>query len=411
MKKTEYLIIGGGLAGGRACQGIRRIDKEGRIALVTAEHDVPYHRPSLSKGYLVGREPLDKVYFKGRDYYDENGIDLLTGTRATKVNRAARQVSLEDGQVLSYDKLLLATGGRAWRLPIPGGDLENVFTLRTLPNSNAIRQAAEPGKRALVLGGSFVGSEVAASLTQLGLHVTMVFPESRLLERVVPQELSEDLHLKYEAAGVAILSSTRPERLDGNGQVQGAILDSGETLEVDLVVMGVGIRLNTELAEDAGLEMDGKGGVLVDEFLRTSDPHIYAAGDIASWPDPTFGKRLRVEHWDVAWRQGMRAGRNMAGEHKPYTTLPYFFSDLFDLSFEVWGDLTAWDQTVQRGILDSGSYAFYYFHQGKLVGVLAVNRPDEERDPMASLVKARIAYDRAASALADEETRLDALVE
>jgi NADPH-dependent 2,4-dienoyl-CoA reductase/sulfur reductase-like enzyme len=175
--------------------------------------------------------------------------------------------------------------------------------------------------------------------------------------------------------------------------------------------MGVGIRLNTELASDAGLEMDGRGGVIVDEYLRTSDPSIYAAGDIAAWPDATFEKRLRVEHWDVAWRQGMRAGRNMAGEHKPYRTLPYFFSDLFDVSLEVWGDLTAWDQTVQRGQLERGSYAFYYFCEGRLVGVLAVNRPDSERDPMVTLVKARPAFTDVRTGLEDETLDLDRLTE
>jgi NADPH-dependent 2,4-dienoyl-CoA reductase/sulfur reductase-like enzyme len=175
--------------------------------------------------------------------------------------------------------------------------------------------------------------------------------------------------------------------------------------------MGVGIRLNTDLARSAGLDMDDGDGVIVDAFLLTSDPDIYAAGDIAAWPDPTFGKRMRVEHWDVAWRQGWRAGRNMAGENKPYRTLPYFFSDLFDLSFEVWGDLTAWDQTILRGSLEGGSYAFYYFYQGKMVGVLAVDRPDDERKPMSSLVKMRPAFADVRFALADQATDLSKLIE
>jgi 3-phenylpropionate/trans-cinnamate dioxygenase ferredoxin reductase subunit len=411
MEDFKYVVIGGGLAGGRACQGIRRLDTEGSIAVVTGETHVPYHRPPLSKGYLTGKEDLGHVYVKPDAYYAEQGVDLIKGTLATEVNPATWQVTLEDGRVLTYGKLLLATGGRAWRLPIPGNDLERVLTLRTLADADAVRQAAQSSARALVLGGSFIGSEVAASLAQLGVHVPMVFPESRMLERVVPEELSHFLQLKYEAAGVHILPETKPESLNGEGWVEWAILDNGEALKTDLVVMGVGIQLNTELAEGAGLEMDVKGGVIVDPYLRTSDPKIYAAGDIAAWPDPTFGKRLRVEHWDVAWRQGMRAGRNMAGEHKPYQTLPYFFSDLFDLSFEVWGDLTTWDQTVRRGKLESGSYAFYYFHQGRMVGVLAVNRPDEERDPMVALVKSRPTYSDVGIRLADEATDLSTLVE
>jgi NADPH-dependent 2,4-dienoyl-CoA reductase/sulfur reductase-like enzyme len=209
---------------------------------------------------------------------------------------------------------------------------------------------------------------------------------------------------------VRIVSGTKPERLDGEARVERAVLDDGDSLNVDLVVMGVGVRLDTALARDAGLQMGDGGAVMVDEWLRTSVPSIYAAGDIAAWPDPTFGKRLRVEHWDVARRQGMRAGRNMAGDEKPYAALPYFFSDLFDFSFEVWGDLTAWDQTVLRGSLDEGAFAFYYFQQGSLVGVLAAGRPDEERKPMQALVRARPAYEDVAARLRDERVDLNALV-
>jgi len=407
----KYVIIGGGLAGQRAGDGIRQVDAEGTVALVTAEHHMPYERPPLSKGYLTGQKGLDRVYLKEDDYYDQNNIEVITGVRATKVDPAARSVTLDDGRVLKYERLLLATGGRAWRLPIPGNDLPGVFTLRTIEDSDGIRQAAESGKQALVLGGSFIGSEVASSLAQLGLGVTMVFPEGRLLELIVPEELSALLHAKYGANSIRILSGTKPERLEGDERVRQAVLDSGETLAVDLVVMGVGIRLNRGLARDAGLELGERDAVIVDETLRTSDTNIYAAGDIAAWPDPTFGKRLRVEHWDVARRQGLRAGRNMAGEEKPYTSLPYFFSDLFDFSFEVWGDLTTWDRTVTRGTLESGSFALYYFDQGKMVGVLAVGRPDEERKPMQALVKARPAYEDVAARLVDEGEDVGTLVE
>ena len=225
------------------------------------------------------------------------------------------------------------------------------------------------------------------------------------------EELSTFLQVKYEANGVRILAGTKPDRLEGNGKVERVKLDNGETLDVELVVMGVGIRLDTELARDAGLKLGEKGAVVVDEYLRTSDPNIYAAGDIAAWPDPTFGKRLRVEHWDVARRQGLRAGRNMAGEEKFYTTLPYFFSDLFDFSFEVWGDLTTWDQTVLRGTLEGGSFALYYFDRGRMVGVLAAGRPDEERKPMQVLVKARPPHEDVADKLSDEGVDLATLVE
>jgi NAD(P)H-nitrite reductase large subunit len=413
METYKYVIIGGGLAGQRACDGIRKVDTEGSIALVAAEPHAPYQRPPLSKGYLRGEEGLDKVYLKEETYYAQNGIEVASGVRANGVDPAARRVTLDDGRTLVYEKLLLATGGRAWRLPTSGNDLPGVFTLRTIEDADAIREAAQGSRRALVVGGSFIGSEVAASLAQLGLGVTMVFLESRLLELIAPEGLSTWLHAKYQANGVRILSDATLECLKGRERVERAVIGDHEShvLEIDLVVMGVGIRLNTELARSAGLEMAEDGGVVVNAHLRTSDPNIYAAGDVAAWPDPTFAKRLRVEHWDVARQQGLRAGRNMAGDLKPYVALPYFFSDLFDLSFEVWGALTSWDQAVLRGSLESSSFAYFYFDGGKLTGVLASGRPDEERKPMQALVRARPAYEDVAARLRDEAVGLSRLVE
>ena len=410
MESYKYVIIGGGLAGGKAVDGIRQFDEEGSVALVTQEPHRPYERPPLSKEYLRGEADRDRVYLDDAEHYDEKDADVLTGTRATRLDPEEQAVSLEDGRELGYDKLLLATGGHAWRLPIPGNDLENVFTLRTIEDAEQMRDAAGEGKHALIMGGSFIGSEVAASLRQLGTTVTMIFPESRLLERIVPVELSDLLFAVYRDEGIEVLPGTVSDRLEGDGQVRRAVIDNGETVDIDLVVMGVGIRLNTGLAEEANLELNDQGALIVDEHLRTSDPNIYAAGDIAAWPDPTFQKRLRVEHWDVARRQGRRAGQNMAGAEKPYTALPYFFSDLFDLSFEVWGNLSSWDQTVLRGSLEEGNFAYYYFDQGKLAGVLAMGRPSAERSPMQDLVKARAAYDEVAGKLSDTGLDLKALV-
>jgi NAD(P)H-nitrite reductase large subunit len=410
MGEYNYIIVGGGLAGQRAAQGIRKVDVEGTTALITAEQHVPYERPPLSKGYLMGKEGVDAAYLEDDDWYEENGIDLMRGRRVAGVDAGEHSVTLEHGQELAYGKLLLATGGHAWRLPIPGAELDRVFTLRTIEDSDAIREAAENAGQALVLGGSFIGSEVAASLTQIGIGVTMVFPESRLLERVVPEVFSDLLREKFEGEGVRILSGTTPDRLEGDEGVERAVLSNGETLPVGIVVMGVGIRLNTELAADAGLDLTERGEVVVDEYLRTSDPDIYAAGDIAAWPDPTFEKRLRVEHWDVARRQGLRAGRNMAGEDKAYTSLPYFFSDMFDLSFEVWGNLMSWDQTVLRGDLGGSSYKLFYFDRGRLVGVLTVGRLGEDRKAIPKLVKARLAHEDAADALGDEGVDLGSMI-
>lgn len=238
----------------------------------------------------------------------------------------------------------------------------------------------------------------------------MIFPESRLLERIVPVEVSNLLFAVFRDEGIDVFPNIVSEGLHGDGKVERATLNNGRAVDVDLVVMGVGIRLNTELADDAGLERNEQGAPIVDQYLRTSDPNIYAAGDIAAWPDPTFDERLRVQHWDGARRQGRRAGRNMDGEEKAYAALPYFFFDLFDLSFEVWGNLSSWDRTVLRGSLEQGSFAYYYFDQDRLVGVLSMARPSSERGPMQDLVKARPTLDQVAEQLRDEAVSLETLV-
>ena len=386
MKDYQYIIIGGGMAGGSAVEAIRQVDKDSSLALVTQEKHRPYERPPLSKSYLRGEVELKRVYLQAEDFFAEQSVDLLVSTRVTGLKPTEKLIVLEDGSELNYEKLLLATGGYAWRLPIQGNDLPGVFTLRTIEDFGNIRAAAKKGKQALILGGGFIGSEVATTLAQLGCRVTMIFPESRLLEHIVPEELSDYLYKLYEDHQVNILPGTTPEKLEGHNNVERALLDNGDTLDADLIVMGVGIKLNTKLAREAGLDIrEDDNAILVDENLRTSDPHIFAAGDIAAWPDNTFERRLRVEHWDVARRQGLRAGRNMTGDVEPYTDLPYFFSDLFDLSFEARGDLSKWERTVLRGSLDDGKFAYYYFNQDLLVGVLAVDRPDAERVPMQSL--------------------------
>jgi NADPH-dependent 2,4-dienoyl-CoA reductase/sulfur reductase-like enzyme len=417
MENYPYVIIGGGLAGGKAVEGIRERDKEGRIALVTAEPHRPYHRPPLSKDFLRGEQSQEEVYVAEAGYYDEHGIRLLTATEVTSIDPEAHTLTLEGEQIngdnreLKYDKLLLATGGRPIRLSMPGNDLENVFTLRRIEDSARIRAAAGPDKQCLILGGSFIGSEVAASLTMVGTYVTMVFPEDRLLERVVPQEMSDWLHQIYALRGIRIHPGITAERFFGGAAVERAELTNGAMPSLDLAVMGAGIVLMTELAEECGLDIrDDDKAVLVNQQLQTSQADIYAAGDIAAWPSETFEKRLRVEHWDVARSQGLQAGRNMAGAGESYTTLPYFFSDLFDLSFEVWGDLSSWDDTVRRGELEMRNFAFYYFDEGKLVGVLAMGRPENEREPMQDLVRARPHYEAIAQPLKDESVDLTDLL-
>ena len=412
MKDYQYLIIGGGIAGGEVAEGIREVDPGGRAAIITREEHPPYQKPPLSKGYLRDEVDLDHVYLEGEKHYQDLNVDLYQGKAAVSIHPGKHRVELEGGEEIGYQKLLLATGGEALRLPIWGNELKNVFTLRRIEDAELIRKVAGENQRALILGGSFIGSETAASLSQMDSEVVQVFPESRLLEPVVPAQLSGYIRELFDRNHIRVLSGTVAEKLEGDQDdaIQSATLDTGERLEIDLVIMGVGIELNTALAADADLEVAEGGAVLVNDYLQTSHPDIYAAGDIVSWPDPVRNQRLQIEHWDVARAQGNRAGRNMAGEKEAYTRLPYFFSDMFDLSFEVWGVLDSWDQTVQRGEIVEGSFAFYYFDQGQLVGVLSVGRPEGEREAMKTLPEKGITHAESASKLADESYSLNQLL-
>jgi 3-phenylpropionate/trans-cinnamate dioxygenase ferredoxin reductase component len=377
MDTYKYVIVGAGMAGGKAAEGIRKVDAEGSILVVGHERQRPYERPPLSKAYLRGETPEDKLSLQPADFYPQNHINLMPRTTADKIDRQGHILTVSGDRQIGYEKLLLATGGWPRRLDLPGSDLGNVNTLRGVYDCDLIRQAARSSHGALILGGSFIGTEVAASLSQLGAPVTVAFPGERLLSKVVPEAVSDFLQGVFDGHGVRLMPGATADRFEGQDSVQRAVMTTGEVLQVDLVVMGVGISLSTELAREAGLLLTAKDAVVVDEYLRTNDQDIFAAGDIAEWPDPTSGRRIRVEHWDVARRQGTRAGRNMAGEMKPYTAVPYFFSDIYDLNIEAWGFWDRWDTTVVRGDISAGSFTLYYAVADTIVGALTVGRPDD----------------------------------
>jgi NADPH-dependent 2,4-dienoyl-CoA reductase/sulfur reductase-like enzyme len=411
MREVQYLVIGGGIAGGKALEGVREVDPDGSLALITRENHPPYHKPPLSKDYLREEADLEDVYLKTEEAYQDLDVDLILGREAVEIDPENKTVTLEDGEEIKYDRLTLATGGSANKLPLWGSELERVFTLRSIEDSQRIREAAGPNTRALVMGGSFIGAEVTASLSQMGCQVVEIFPESRLLEHIAPEALSARLTRMLEEQDIRVLPGTVAESLEGEQTVRRAVLDNGERLDLDFVVMGVGISLNTKIAEAAGIEVRQDGSVVVDDKLRTNQPAIYAAGDVTAFPGEYQDGMLHVEHWDVARGQGLTAGRNMAGADEAYTELPYFFSDILDFSFEVWGELTGWEDAVLRGSLEDNSFAYYFFRDGKLAGVLASGRPDEEREAMQTLPRQRPAQDQVADVLADEGADLDQLLE
>lgn len=363
MEHYRYLIIGGGLAADAAARGIRELDKDGSIGLLSQEPDPPYLRPNLSKGLWKGR-PIEKIW----RHTEQLGVDIHLGRTAVRLDPAGKLILDAEGKEIRFEKLLLATGGRPIRLPFGG---EEIIYFRSLRDYYRLRELSERGERFLVIGGGFIGSEIAAALAMVGKRVTMVFLEDAIGGLIYPPGLAQFLNEYYRSKGVEIVSGDAVASVERSGQMIQVQTKNGLTLEVDGVVAGIGIRPNTALAEEAGLPVDN--GIIVDENLRTSHPDIYAAGDVANFFHAGLGKRARVEHEDNAIRMGFQAGRNMAGAGEKYDHIPMFYSDLFDLGYEAVGELSSrldivedWQERYQKGVV-------YYLEDRRVRGVLLWN--------------------------------------
>lgn len=372
MEQIPYVLIGGGLASVAAADTIRRRDKTSRLMLISNEVHAPYDRVPLSKGYLLGEIEREQIFLRPARFYERNTVELALGQGATGLDIKAHTVTLADGRQIGFEKLLLATGGRPRRLNLPGAELAGIHYLRDLGDSAAIRQGLQGARRALVIGGGFIGCELATGLAQLGLEVTVVELTPGVLSLVLDGETSGFIEAFLRQQGVTVLTNTAAARFIGDqGQVRGVVTNTGVELAADLVMVGVGIIPNTDLAAAAGLTVDN--GVVVNEYLEAA-PGIYAAGDIARFYSTTLGHHLRVEHYDVALQHGRVAGANMTGEQRPYTELPYFFSHMGALHIDVVGELSRRQQTVRRGELraDPG-FTQCYFADGLLQAVLCIN--------------------------------------
>jgi len=388
---TRYVIVGGGLAGGSAIEAIRGRDHEGRIVLVSDEKYLPYDRVALSKGYLMGKLGQESLFLQDAEFYQEQHVEVLLGRRAQRLNTDARTVLLDDGRELEYERLLLATGGRARRLPIPGSDLPGIYFLRTVEDSDSIRAAISKARRAVVIGGGFIGCEIAAACMQKGLDTTIVEVLPSLLSLPLDPETAGWITKYFIEQGVHVLTNEATARfVESNGRVAGIETKTGKTIPGDFVAVGIGITPNIELAKDAGLPVDN--GIVVNEQLQVDNAGVYAAGDVASFYTPVFGKHLRLEHYDVAAKHGEVAGANMAGGQETFSELPHFFSFMFKLRVEVWGDATQRDVVVRRGPLqlsDSGGFAQFYLAQRRVQAYLSVNRSSKEAEEAKSLILSR----------------------
>jgi 3-phenylpropionate/trans-cinnamate dioxygenase ferredoxin reductase component len=409
MARRRIVIIGASLAGATAAASLRQEGFDGEVDLIGAEDHLPYNRPPLSKGYLRGEERFEDQLVNPAPSYAEQEINLRLGFRATGLDAARKIVRLDRGEEVPYDRLLVATGGRNRQLTIPGADLQGIFQLRTVEDCDRIRAAARASRRVVVLGLGFIGSEVTASLRQLGLEVTAIEGHRVPLAPVLGPEVGETLAAIHREKGVELVMEDSVAEFEGHGRVERVRTRSGRTLECEMVVAGIGIAPNSELLAAEGAAVDN--GVLVDERCRTSLADVYAAGDVANHLHPLFG-RLRVEHWNNAFHQGRAAARVMLGSTEPYDYVHSFWSDQYEHAIQYVGFAARWDRLVFRGRPESRKFLGFYLQEGIVIAAVGFNRGGDPEDPKAdgelkvvkTLIERRVPVDPAS--LANENTEL-----
>jgi 3-phenylpropionate/trans-cinnamate dioxygenase ferredoxin reductase subunit len=403
-ESDTIVVVGGGLASARFATEYRAAGGEAPVTILSSEEDPPYHRPPLTKGFLRGEVERDGTYVRPAEEYEDEVVELRLGVRAERIDPEKHAVVLEGGDEVRYATLVLATGARPRPLPLPGADLVGVHTYRFLSDAATVRTAAEEAHAAIVVGGSFIGAESAASLRLRGLDVTLVEMGPRLMPQLGSAALSDELADLYREQGVEVLLETELAELTGNGKLlTGARTKDGTTVEGYLAIVGIGVVPNVELAEDAGAEIDN--GVVVDERFRTSLADVYAIGDVARYPDSTSGRLRRIEHWSSANAQGGHLGRQLAGSRAAYDELPVFFTQLFDKKFQVLGDPESATESVVRGSLAEGRFVgFQLTGEGQLVGAVVHGEPADVVEELKTVIRERPVIDDPVR-LADENVR------
>ena len=381
-----YVIVGASLAGATAALTLREEDSKASVTLIGAEREPPYERPPLSKAYLRGEVSFDKALVRPAAFYAEHGIETTFGTRATRIDPSARFVELEDRRRVPFDVLLIATGGRNRRISIPGSELEGIYGLRSVEDADRIKAEMTPGRRVVVVGMGFIGSEVAASLRQKGLDVVAIEPAKTPLFRVLGEAVGQSIADLHRAHGVRTIFEDTVAAFEGTQRVARVITKGGLRLECDFVVVGIGIVPVVDIVEGTGVHVDN--GVVVDQYCQTNVAGIYAAGDVANHYHPVFERQIRVEHWHNAIKQGAAAARNMLGRAVPYDEIHWFWSDQYDANLQYAGFHTKWEQLVVRGRIDSGSFLAFYINDGRIDAVVGLNRAKDVRRAIP-LIKAR----------------------
>jgi 3-phenylpropionate/trans-cinnamate dioxygenase ferredoxin reductase component len=399
-----HIIVGASLAGAKAAETLRDEGFDGRVVLVGAEDERPYERPPLSKDYLRGEVGREKVYVHDESFYAEHDIELRPGRTVESLDTSTSELALDDGERLRYDRLLLTTGAEPRRLSIPGAELDGVLYLRSVQDSDALRERLERGGAVVVVGAGWIGAEVAASARQRGLEVTVLDPVGVPLERVLGAEVGaiyRDIHTDH---GTEMLMGTGVEAFEGDKAVERVRTSDGRELECDFVVVGVGVEPRTQLATQAGLAVDN--GISVDKHLQTSVPGVFAAGDVANAHHPFYGEQIRVEHWANALNQGPAAARNMLDRTVAYDRLPYFFSDQYDVGMEYSGFARTWDRVVFRGDPSTREFVAFWLVEDRVVAGMNLNVWDIT-DSIQRLIRERVPVDE--RRLADPDVSLDEL--
>ncbi len=395
MREVEHLLIGGGLACATCAQSLREGGATGEIVLVGREPDPPYNRPECSKGYLRGEESREEPLVQPKEFWSEQNVELLTRTSVTALDLDSRTAKLSDKQEICFEKALIATGANVRRLNVAGCELEQIHYLRTLGNADTIRAGVADAERVVLIGGSYIGCEVAASLTMMGKQATIVMQEDVTLERGFGKTAGRFFQGLLESHGVTVHGADGLERFEGDGRVGKVVTTNGLELAADAVVIGAGVTPDIALAKRAGLEIGERGGVLCSSRLETSIPGVFAAGDIAEYDSPLQGTHVRIEHWDVAFNHGKTAAANMLGGNVPHEVVPYFYSVLAD-----WGELEyvgpayEWDEEIVRGSYEQANFTTWYLKDGRAVAALTFGRPDD-LDAARRLIAERPVLDEA----------------
>lgn len=409
-REVHYLLVGGGLASANCARWLREGGTEGDILLVGREPDPPYNRPDCSKDYLRGEEDRQAPLFRPNEWWSEQRIELLTRTSVTAFDLQTRTAKLSNKEEVRFQKALLATGANVRRLNVPGCELEEIHYLRTLGNADSIREGASSSESVVLIGGSYIGCEVAASLTMMGKRCTIVMQEEATLERGFGKRSGRFFQELLESHGVTVHGSDGLARFEGDGRVRKVITANGLELDADMVVIGAGVAPDVHLAERAGLEIGQRGGVRCDSRLATSVPGVYVAGDIAEYDSPLHDGHVRIEHWDVAFNHGKTAALNMLGQDVAHEAVPYFFSVLAK-----WGELEyvgpayEWDEEILRGSYEDGSFTNWYLKDGRVAAALTFGRSDD-LEHARRLMSEGVTLDEAQrAALAEEDSDLTAL--